>query len=69
MTLSGGRNTTTKRRYLMLNEQTIEKLYAMKLNGMAAGFKEQLLGVIEDRHGLSSTIVATQLPEKTGTIP
>jgi len=29
----------------MLNEQTIEKLYAMKLNGMADGFKEQLLGV------------------------
>jgi len=27
----------------MLNEQTIEKLYAMKLNGMAEAFKEQLL--------------------------
>ena len=26
----------------MLNEQTIEKLYAMKLNGMAEAFKEQL---------------------------
>jgi DNA replication protein DnaC len=26
----------------MLNEQTIEKLYAMKLNGMAKAFKEQL---------------------------
>ena len=26
----------------MLNEQTIEKLYAMKLNGMAETFKEQL---------------------------
>jgi DNA replication protein DnaC len=26
----------------MLTEQTIEKLYAMKLNGMADGFKEQL---------------------------
>jgi len=26
----------------MLNEQTIEKLYAMKLNGMADAFKEQL---------------------------
>ncbi len=27
----------------MLNEQTIEKLYHMKLNGMAEAFKEQLL--------------------------
>jgi len=27
----------------MLNEQTLEKLYAMKLNGMADAFKEQLL--------------------------
>ena len=27
----------------MLNEQTIEKLYNMKLNGMAEAFKEQLL--------------------------
>jgi DNA replication protein DnaC len=27
---------------MMLSEQTIEKLYAMKLNGMAEGFKEQL---------------------------
>jgi DNA replication protein DnaC len=27
---------------MMLNEQTIEKLYAMKLNGMAEAFKEQL---------------------------
>lgn len=27
----------------MLNEQTIEKLYQMKLNGMAEAFKEQLL--------------------------
>ena len=26
----------------MLIEQTIEKLYAMKLNGMAEAFKEQL---------------------------
>jgi len=26
----------------MLNEQTLEKLYAMKLNGMAEAFKEQL---------------------------
>ena len=26
----------------MLNEQTTEKLYAMKLNGMAVAFKEQL---------------------------
>ena len=26
----------------MLNEQTIEKLYAMKLNAMAEVFKEQL---------------------------
>lgn len=26
----------------MLNEQTVEKLYAMKLNGMADAFKEQL---------------------------
>jgi len=27
----------------MLNEETLEKLYAMKLNGMADAFKEQLL--------------------------
>ena len=27
----------------MLNEQTIEKLYHMKLNGMAEAFKEQIL--------------------------
>ena len=26
----------------MLHEQTIDKLYAMKLNGMAEAFKEQL---------------------------
>jgi len=26
----------------MLNEQTFEKLYHMKLNGMAEAFKEQL---------------------------
>jgi hypothetical protein len=26
----------------MLHEQTIEKLYGMKLNGMAEAFKEQL---------------------------
>ena len=26
----------------MLNEQTFDKLYAMKLIGMAEGFKEQL---------------------------
>jgi DNA replication protein DnaC len=43
MTISGGTNTTIKRRYTMLNEQTTEKLYTMKLNGMADGFKEQLL--------------------------
>ena len=35
-------NIISKRRPLMLNEQTIEKLYAMKLNGMADAFKEQL---------------------------
>jgi len=28
---------------MMLNEQTIEKLYGMNLNGMADGFREQLL--------------------------
>jgi len=27
----------------MLNEQTVEKLYAMKLNGMADAFKEQMM--------------------------
>ncbi|MCP4184033.1 MAG: ATP-binding protein, partial [Hyphomicrobiales bacterium] len=27
---------------MMLNEQTLEKLYAMKLNGMADAFKDQL---------------------------
>ena len=27
----------------MLNEQTVQKLYHMKLNGMAEAFKEQLL--------------------------
>jgi DNA replication protein DnaC len=32
-----------ERRLTMLNEQTIEKLYHMKLNGMAEAFKEQLL--------------------------
>jgi DNA replication protein DnaC len=32
-----------ERRPAMLNEQTIEKLYHMKLNGMAEAFKEQLL--------------------------
>jgi hypothetical protein len=26
----------------MLNEETFEKLYAMKLNGMAEAFQEQL---------------------------
>jgi DNA replication protein DnaC len=42
----------------MLNEQTIEKLYAMKLNGMAETFKEQLQQpnmdelVFEERFGL-----------------
>jgi DNA replication protein DnaC len=33
---------TNKRRYIMLNEQSLEKLYAMKLNGMADAFKDQL---------------------------
>ena len=42
MTISGGNTITSKRRDKMLNEQTIEKLYAMKLNGMAEAFKEQL---------------------------
>ena len=27
----------------MLNEQTFEKLYTMKLNGMADAFKEQMM--------------------------
>lgn len=31
-----------KGEYTMLNEQTLEKLYAMKLNGMADAFKDQL---------------------------
>jgi DNA replication protein DnaC len=35
-------NIIGKRRLLMLNEQTVEKLYVMKLNGMADAFKEQL---------------------------
>ena len=34
--------TTTKGKPPMLNEQTFDKLYAMKLIGMAEGFKEQL---------------------------
>jgi DNA replication protein DnaC len=42
MTISGENTITTERRYMMLNEQTIEKLYSMKLNGMADGFREQL---------------------------
>ena len=42
MTISGEHTTTTERRHVMLTEQTIEKLYAMKLNGMADAFKEQL---------------------------
>ena len=43
---------------MMLNEQTIEKLHAMKLNGMADGFKEQLVHTtmnelsFEERFGL-----------------
>lgn len=43
MTISGEHTTTAERRHMMLTEQTIEKLHAMKLNGMADGFKEQLL--------------------------
>jgi DNA replication protein DnaC len=35
-------STTTARGKIMLNEQTFDKLYAMKLIGMAEGFKEQL---------------------------
>jgi len=42
MTTSGGNTTISKRRLLMLIEQTLEKLYAMKLNGMADAFKDQL---------------------------
>jgi DNA replication protein DnaC len=34
--------TTTTKGKIMLNEQTVDKLYAMKLIGMAEGFKEQL---------------------------
>ena len=34
---------TGKRRWRMLHQETVEKLYAMKLNGMADAFKEQLL--------------------------
>src|SRR4030067_2550880 len=33
---------TTAKGKIMLNEQTFDKLYAMKLTGMAEGFKEQL---------------------------
>jgi len=33
---------TNERRSIMLTEQTIDKLYSMKLTGMAEGFKEQL---------------------------
>lgn len=33
---------TTEKGTIMLNEQTFDKLYAMKLIGMAEGFKEQL---------------------------
>lgn len=48
--ISGENFITTKlvldsdrgRRYIMLNNQTIEKLYDMKINGMAEAFKEQL---------------------------
>jgi len=35
-------NIIIERRNFMLNEHTIEKLYSMKLNGMADAFKEQL---------------------------
>src|SRR4030066_558748 len=34
--------TTTMKGTIMLNEQTFDKLYAMKLIGMTEGFKEQL---------------------------
>ena len=34
--------TTTTKGKIMLNEQTFDKLYAMKLIGMSEGFKEQL---------------------------
>src|SRR4030067_76900 len=34
--------TTTAKGKIMLNEQTFDKLYAMKLIGMSEGFKEQL---------------------------
>jgi DNA replication protein DnaC len=41
--MSGANSITTgKRRQSMLSRQTIEKLYDMKLNGMAEGFKDQL---------------------------
>ena len=33
---------TNERRSIMLTEQTLDKLYAMKLSGMADAFKEQL---------------------------
>ena len=43
MTISAVKIITVKnRRRLMLNEQTSEKLYQMKLNGMAEALKDQL---------------------------
>jgi DNA replication protein DnaC len=40
--ISGGKTIITERRISMLNEQTIEKLYAMRLPAMAEAFREQL---------------------------
>lgn len=49
---------TNERRSIMLTEQTLDKLYSMKLTGMAEAFKEQLQQPspnslsFEDRFGL-----------------
>jgi len=40
--MSGEMNITLERRPAMLNQQTLEKLYAMKLDAMADAFKEQI---------------------------
>jgi len=40
--MSGEMNITLERRPAMLNQQTLEKLYAMKLDAMADAFKEQM---------------------------
>jgi hypothetical protein len=57
MLICGENNITSERNPKpMLNEQTFDKLYTLKLLGMAEGFKEQLEQTVGDGRNGRKTI-------------